>query len=59
MARLIPRDLAQMPARQIVYLESTAMFLNVAEGVSIRGLVHTSCQSTRAQLAALGLEAKA
>ncbi|MEO6800958.1 MAG: HAD family hydrolase [Rhodanobacter sp.] len=49
-------DLAQTPARQIVYLENTAMFVQVAEGMGIRGLLHTSYQSTRAQLAALGLE---
>jgi len=49
-------DLAQTPARQVVYLENTAMFVQVADGLGIRGLLHTSYQSTRAQMVALGLE---
>jgi putative hydrolase of the HAD superfamily len=48
-------DIAQTPARQIVYLENTAMFVQIAEGLGIHGLLHTDYQSTRAQLAALGL----
>ncbi|HEY5043954.1 MAG TPA: HAD family hydrolase [Verrucomicrobiae bacterium] len=48
-------DIAQTPARQIVYLENTAMFVQIAAGMGIRGILHTDYQSTRAQLAALGL----
>lgn len=48
-------DIAQTPARQIVYLENTAMFVQIAEVMGIRGLLHTDYPSTRAQLAALGL----
>ncbi len=49
-------DLAQTPAREIVYLENTALFVEVAAGLGIRGIVHTDYRSTRARLAALGLE---
>ncbi|MEO6244285.1 MAG: HAD family hydrolase [Opitutaceae bacterium] len=49
-------DIAQTPVEQIVYLENTAMFIQVAEDLGIRGLSHTDYQSTRAKLAALGLE---
>jgi putative hydrolase of the HAD superfamily len=48
-------DIAQTPARQIVYIENTALFVQVAEGLGIRGILHTDYQSTRAQLAALEL----
>ena len=48
-------DLAQTPARQVVYIDNTAMFVQVAEGLGIRGILHTDYQSTRAQLAAFGL----
>ena len=49
-------DIAQTPVEQIVYIENTAMFVQVAEGMCIRGLLHTDYPSTRAQLAELGLE---
>lgn len=49
-------DLAQTPAREIVYLENTALFVEVAEELGIRGIVHTDYRSTREKLAALGLE---
>jgi len=48
-------DIAQTPARQIVYIENTAMFVQIAEGMGIRGLLHTDYQSTSEKLAALGL----
>jgi len=48
-------DIAVTPGRQIVYLENTPMFVQIAAGLGIRGLLHTDYQSTRAQLAALGL----
>jgi putative hydrolase of the HAD superfamily len=49
-------DLAQTPAHQIVYLENTAMFVQVAEGLGIRSILHKNYQSTRAQLAAFGFK---
>jgi putative hydrolase of the HAD superfamily len=48
-------DIAQAPARQVIYLENTPMFVQIADGLGIRGLLHTDYQSTRAKLAALGL----
>lgn len=49
-------DIAQTPAHQIVYIENTAMFVQVADGLGIRGLLHTDYRSTCAKLAALGLK---
>ena len=48
-------DIAQTPAKQIVYVENTAMFVQIAESMGIRGLLHTDYQSTSEKLAALGL----
>jgi putative hydrolase of the HAD superfamily len=48
-------DMAQVETRQVVYLENTPMFVQVAEGLGIRSILHTDYQSTSAKLAALGL----
>ena len=49
-------DVAQTPARQIIYIENTPMFVQVAEGLGIRSILHTDYKSTRAKLATLGLQ---
>ena len=49
-------DIAQVPARQVVYIENTPMFVQIAEGLGIRGILHTNYKSTRAKLASLGLQ---
>jgi putative hydrolase of the HAD superfamily len=49
-------DIAQAPARQVVYIEDTPMFVQIAECLRIRSILHTSYKSTRAKLTALGLE---
>ena len=49
-------DIVQVPARQVVYIENTPMFVQIAEDLGIRGVLHTDPRSTRAKLAALGLE---
>ncbi len=49
-------DIAQTPARQIVYIENTPLFVQIAEGLGIRGILHTDYKSTCARLAAFGLE---
>jgi putative hydrolase of the HAD superfamily len=49
-------DIAQVPARQVIYIENTPMFVQVAEGLGIRSILHTNYQSTRAKLASLGLQ---
>ena len=48
-------DIAQAPARQVLYIENTPMFVQVAEGLGIRSILHTDYQSTCAKLASLGL----
>jgi putative hydrolase of the HAD superfamily len=48
-------DIAQTPVEKIVYLENTSMFIEVAGSLGIRGILHTGYESTRTQLASLGL----
>ncbi len=48
-------DIAQAPARQVVYIENTPMFVRIAEGLGIRSILHTDYTSTCAQLASFGL----
>ena len=48
-------DIADVPARQVVYIENTPMFVQVAEGLGIRSILHTDYKSTCAELASLGL----
>ena len=48
-------DISQTPARRVLYIENTPMFVEVAEGLGIRSILHTDYQSTRAKLASLGL----
>jgi len=49
-------DITQTPARQVVYIENTPMFVQIAEGLGIRSIRHTDYRSTCAKLASLGLE---
>jgi len=49
-------DIAQVPANQVVYIENLLMFVQVAEGLGIRGIYHTDYKSTCAKLASFGLE---
>ena len=49
-------DIAQAPPSQIVYIENTPLFVDVAEGLGIRSILHTDHKSTKAKLAALGLQ---
>ena len=48
-------DIAMTPAQQIVYIENTPMFVQIADGFGIRGLLHTDYRSTCKKLALLGL----
>jgi putative hydrolase of the HAD superfamily len=48
-------DIAQAPTPQVVYIENTAMFVQIAEGLGIRCILHTDFKSTNAKLASLGL----
>lgn len=49
-------DLAQVPAKQVIYVENTPTFMQIAEGLGIRGALHTDYASTRAKLASFGLQ---
>jgi putative hydrolase of the HAD superfamily len=48
-------DIAQTPARNIIYIENTPMFVQVAEGLGIRSILHTDYKSTCAKLSSYGL----
>jgi putative hydrolase of the HAD superfamily len=48
-------DIVQTPARQVVYIENTPMFVRIAEGLEIQCILHTDYQSTCMKLASFGL----
>jgi FMN phosphatase YigB (HAD superfamily) len=48
-------DITQTQAHQVLYIENTPMFVQIAEGLGIRSVLHTDCQSTHAHLVSLGL----
>jgi putative hydrolase of the HAD superfamily len=48
-------DISQAPARQVVYIENTPMFVQIAESLGIRSILHTDYASSRAKLASFGL----
>ena len=48
-------DIAQVPPEQVVYIEDRPMFVDVAGGLGIRGVVHKEYASTGEALAAFGL----
>ncbi len=49
-------DIAQTPARQIVYIENTPLFVTIAEGLGIQSVLHADCKSTCVKLASFGLQ---
>jgi putative hydrolase of the HAD superfamily len=49
-------DIAQAPARQVVYVDNTPMFVQIAEGLGLRSILHTDYRSTCAKMASLGLQ---
>jgi putative hydrolase of the HAD superfamily len=49
-------DIAHVPASQVVYIENTPMFVQIAEGMGIRSILHTDFELTRARLASFGLQ---
>jgi putative hydrolase of the HAD superfamily len=48
-------DVAQVQPSQLVYVDDRAMFVEVAQGLGLRGIHHTGYESTRAELEKLGL----
>jgi len=49
-------DTTQAQARQVVYIENTPMFVNIAEGLGIRSILHKDYKSSCAKLSELGLK---
>jgi putative hydrolase of the HAD superfamily len=49
-------DIAQAPAQQVVYIENTPMFVEVAQGLGIQGIYHQGLETTRSALETLGLK---
>jgi FMN phosphatase YigB (HAD superfamily) len=48
-------DIAQVPVREVVYVENTPMFVGIAQDLGIRSVLHTDYGSTREKLASFGL----
>lgn len=48
-------DVAQVPAAQVLYVDDRGLLVEVGRRLGLRGLHHTSYESTRAALTALGL----
>lgn len=49
-------DIAQAPARHVLYIENTPMFVQIAEGLGIRSILHTDYKSNCAKPASFGLQ---
>jgi putative hydrolase of the HAD superfamily len=49
-------DVAQVPVNEIVYIDDRPLFVQVAEGLGLKGIVHTDIDSTVEKLRMLGLE---
>lgn len=50
-------DISQAEPGQVAYLDDRAMFVEVARGLGINGIVHEGFETTRSALEALGLSA--
>jgi putative hydrolase of the HAD superfamily len=48
-------DIAQVRPEQAVFIDNTPMFVQIAEGLGMQGVLHTDCESSRAKLSQLGL----
>jgi putative hydrolase of the HAD superfamily len=48
-------DVAQTPVEQILYIDNTPMFVQIAESLGIQSILHTDYRSTVAKLASFGL----
>jgi FMN phosphatase YigB (HAD superfamily) len=49
-------DIAQTPVCEIIYIENTPLFVQIAESMGIRSILHTDYKSTCMKLASFGLE---
>jgi putative hydrolase of the HAD superfamily len=52
----IALDIAQVSPQQVVYIDDRAMFVEVAQGLGIRGIIHTGYQATSKALEQFGLK---
>src|SRR5271170_2928242 len=48
-------DLAQTPVEQVAFVDNTAMFVQIAKDLGMRGILHENYTSTHAKLVSLGL----
>jgi putative hydrolase of the HAD superfamily len=48
-------DIAQVPADRVIYIEDRPMFVQVAQTLGIRGVLHTDYSLTCSELASVGL----
>jgi putative hydrolase of the HAD superfamily len=48
-------DMVQTPAQQVLYIDDTPMFVQIAKGLGMQSILHTDYRSTSMKLAALGL----
>lgn len=51
-------DIAQVRPEQTVFVDNTPMFVQIAEGMGIQGILHTDFESTRSKLFQFGLDAE-
>jgi putative hydrolase of the HAD superfamily len=51
----IALDIAQVNPEQVLYLEDRCMFVEVAQTLGIKGILHTGYDATRKELASYGL----
>jgi putative hydrolase of the HAD superfamily len=50
-------DIAQVRPAQAVFIDNTPMFVQIAQGLGIHGILHSDCESTKLRLSDLGLNA--
>jgi putative hydrolase of the HAD superfamily len=51
----IALDIAQVSPQQVVYIDDRPMFVEVAQGLEIRGIIHKGYETTQKALEAMGL----
>lgn len=51
-------DISQAKAEQVVYIENTSMFVDIAKGLGIPSILHENYETTRSKLANFGLSPK-
>jgi putative hydrolase of the HAD superfamily len=54
----IALDIAQVRPERVVYIDDRAMFVEVAQSLGIRGIIHSAYETTRTALEGFGLSIK-